>query len=231
MKKKKQWILYYSPILLSIASSALALIFYFANFHEGISNDADTWGTFGSYTGGVIGPIVSITGFYYVILSLTTARRDRYADNIKVFSEKIEHEIDSILQKHVYVLYNSHQSFAKFSVNELFRFNSAVNVNAVHLDEAKTTTTNLNKEIQDIVEYLRLLSTKLILLHNIQAEEVADVVDYYKTKFGSTVEYLSNRESYYVAVFLMNWSSQGGKYKRTIESLTEIKSFYMEIQT
>jgi large-conductance mechanosensitive channel len=40
--------------------------FYFFNFHYGLSDKNEVWGTFGDYVGGILNPIIAAFAFYLI---------------------------------------------------------------------------------------------------------------------------------------------------------------------
>ncbi|VXC46717.1 conserved hypothetical protein [Pseudomonas sp. 8O] len=49
---------------------ALALVFYFGNFHGGLSDQQSVWGAFGDFIGGILNPVLTFTTVYLLIKSL-----------------------------------------------------------------------------------------------------------------------------------------------------------------
>jgi len=41
--------------------------FYFANFHNGLSETNADWGTFGDYVGGILNPVIAATVLYWIV--------------------------------------------------------------------------------------------------------------------------------------------------------------------
>ena len=52
-------------LLLAIAVLLLSLLIYLFVFHQGLSNNHEEWGSFGSYIGGIGGIVLSCSLFYY----------------------------------------------------------------------------------------------------------------------------------------------------------------------
>lgn len=42
-------------------------IFYFVNFHNGLSKSNADWGTFGDYVGGILNPVIAATVLYWIV--------------------------------------------------------------------------------------------------------------------------------------------------------------------
>ncbi len=40
--------------------------FYFANFHDGLSEENEVWGLFGDYFGGILNPVIAAFAFYLI---------------------------------------------------------------------------------------------------------------------------------------------------------------------
>jgi hypothetical protein len=197
-------------------------------FSNGLSSDGNIWGAFGSYVGGLVGPIISVTGFYYVIASLNTAKVERHSDSILGFLGKIEQELDNILTKEVFALYkgNDNTFFARFELREFLRFHSTTRVEMIYFDQSKTVITNLEKEIQDIIKYLDLVKRRLAALAQLDRDSIDNVVEYYKTKYEILVDSLTNTQDRFAANYIMNWPQQGGRYKTASDSLKEVAGFY-----
>lgn len=53
----------------------LSLFFYLLRFHSGFSNNHTTWGEFGSYFGGVTGPLISIMAFIGLLKSISLTKK------------------------------------------------------------------------------------------------------------------------------------------------------------
>lgn len=53
----------------------LSLFFYLLEFHSGFSNNHTTWGEFGSYFGGVTGPLISIMAFIGLLKSISLTKK------------------------------------------------------------------------------------------------------------------------------------------------------------
>lgn len=43
--------------------------FYFAVFHNGLSEKNEVWGTFGDYVGGILNPVIAAFAFYLIAKS------------------------------------------------------------------------------------------------------------------------------------------------------------------
>ncbi|EPB0879091.1 putative phage abortive infection protein [Yersinia enterocolitica] len=53
----------------------LSLLFYLLKFHDSLSNNHTKWGEFGSYLGGVTGPLVSIMAFIGLLKSISLTKK------------------------------------------------------------------------------------------------------------------------------------------------------------
>lgn len=53
----------------------LSLFFYFLTFHHSLSNNHTKWGEFGSFLGGVTGPLVSIMAFIGLLKSISLTKK------------------------------------------------------------------------------------------------------------------------------------------------------------
>jgi large-conductance mechanosensitive channel len=50
--------------------------FYFANFHNGLSEKNEVWGTFGDYFGGILNPVVAAFAFYLIAKTYELQKRE-----------------------------------------------------------------------------------------------------------------------------------------------------------
>jgi uncharacterized membrane protein len=97
-------------VLVAAISVLLAVAAYYVHFavflHEGFSSDPTTWGDFGSYVGGVLGPILSFISLLFIIKSLRLqneanealrngAKDNERSDQLKSFSALFFNMIDS----------------------------------------------------------------------------------------------------------------------------------------
>lgn len=57
--KSKEMLVIYAIILVVFGS-------YFINFNDRVSDDAEVWGAFGSYVGGILSPVVAVFAFYLI---------------------------------------------------------------------------------------------------------------------------------------------------------------------
>lgn len=62
-------------LYLPSAILAVALVFYFGNFNNGLSNDQSVWGAFGDFLGGILNPVLTFTTVYLLIRSLEAQRQ------------------------------------------------------------------------------------------------------------------------------------------------------------
>lgn len=63
------------PLYLPGAILLVALVFYFGNFNNGLSNDQSVWGAFGDFLGGILNPVLTFTTVYLLIRSLDAQRQ------------------------------------------------------------------------------------------------------------------------------------------------------------
>lgn len=97
-------------IVVAAISVLLTVAAYFGWFYvhlnEGISPKSSTWGEFGSYVGGVLGPVLSFISLFFLIRSLTLqneanislrneAKEAEKSEQLKSFSAIFFHMIDS----------------------------------------------------------------------------------------------------------------------------------------
>ncbi|HEK0470262.1 TPA: hypothetical protein SMP18_001471 [Proteus mirabilis] len=59
----------------SLVFLSLPFVFYFINFHSGFSSNSADWGAFGSFIGGLLGPIVTLLTMIVLIANLYEARK------------------------------------------------------------------------------------------------------------------------------------------------------------
>ena len=74
----------------------IALLPYFLTFNGGFSNDSGTWSDFGSYVGGVLGPLFAMLSFLAVVFTLWTQGRQNsqqqfYSSLFPLMSMQREH--------------------------------------------------------------------------------------------------------------------------------------------
>lgn len=50
--------------------------FYFANFHNGLSEKNEVWGTFGDYFGGILNPVIAAFAFYLIAKTYELQKRE-----------------------------------------------------------------------------------------------------------------------------------------------------------
>lgn len=50
--------------------------FYFVNFHNGLSEKNEVWGTFGDYLGGILNPIIAAFAFYLIAKTYELQKRE-----------------------------------------------------------------------------------------------------------------------------------------------------------
>jgi large-conductance mechanosensitive channel len=50
--------------------------FYFANFHNGLSEKNEVWGAFGDYFGGILNPIIAAFAFYLIAKTYELQKRE-----------------------------------------------------------------------------------------------------------------------------------------------------------
>ncbi|WP_172560046.1 putative phage abortive infection protein [Vibrio fluvialis] len=71
----KKILSYYGIMFLLISIALFILVSYFSIFHGNLSGKHSTWGEFGSFFGGVLGPIVSILAFIGLLLSMDQTKK------------------------------------------------------------------------------------------------------------------------------------------------------------
>ncbi|SOZ49326.1 conserved hypothetical protein [Cupriavidus taiwanensis] len=90
-------------VLLTIAAY---FIWFYVHLNQEISPKSSTWGEFGSYVGGVLGPVLSFISLFFLIKSLTLqnqanealrneAKEAEKSEQLKAFSAVFFHMIDS----------------------------------------------------------------------------------------------------------------------------------------
>ena len=93
-------------ISLLVILSFFVLIPYFVNFHGGLSENSQDWSNFGSYVGGLLGPVFSLFSIILVIISiqisLKSLKRNENQQKIErlytlVF--KVNEELDNYVAK------------------------------------------------------------------------------------------------------------------------------------
>lgn len=56
------------PFVLVICTLVLVVLgLYFGNFHYGLSDKNEVWGTFGDYFGGIINPVIALFVLYWIV--------------------------------------------------------------------------------------------------------------------------------------------------------------------
>ncbi len=50
--------------------------FYFANFHNGLSEKNEVWGAFGDYFGGILNPVIAAFAFYLIAKTYELQKRE-----------------------------------------------------------------------------------------------------------------------------------------------------------
>ena len=50
--------------------------FYFANFHDGLSEKNEVWGTFGDYVGGILNPVIAAFAFWLIAKTYELQKRE-----------------------------------------------------------------------------------------------------------------------------------------------------------
>lgn len=51
-------------------------VFYFANFHNGLSEKNEVWRTFGDYFGGIVNPVIAAFAFYLIAKTYELQKRE-----------------------------------------------------------------------------------------------------------------------------------------------------------
>src|SRR5271157_4797788 len=79
-RKREEWRISINKLIyiatgVAVGSSVLSVAFYLFMFHGGLSADHLAWGSFGSYLGGILGPIFSLLSFVGVVFTLVIERR------------------------------------------------------------------------------------------------------------------------------------------------------------
>jgi hypothetical protein len=207
-----------APVIISSATCLIFLVLYFFRFHYGLSFEQGDWSSFGSYIGGILTPIISITGFYYVVLSIKNTSEERKIDNIKTIIEKTENETDNILNRVVFIEFLESAKMQSHTILSLLRFSKTSKIYRIYLDIERQMPIQLFKEVNDIRSNLQFIMIRLMELMKTRIDESEVQNEYYKRKYSSLVTYLSNTDLYYYATKIEVWDkeSDDGSEKRLI---------------
>jgi hypothetical protein len=58
-------------IRFSIMVAILVIMFYFINFHNGLSTEQEVWGQFGDYIGGTLNPLFSLAALFALLRTIS----------------------------------------------------------------------------------------------------------------------------------------------------------------
>lgn len=95
--EKKHW-----PLVLIFLLLALSpIVIYLYKFHYGLSNDFNRWSAFGSYFGGIYGPLLSFLSLLILIRTLfqmkNSQEQDRIQFNLQLNEQIRQRNIDDII--------------------------------------------------------------------------------------------------------------------------------------
>jgi len=133
-------------VVVAAISVLLAVAAYYARFavflSQGFSSDPTTWGDFGSYVGGVLGPILSFISLIFIIKSLRLqneanealrkqAQESERSDQLKSFSVLFFNMIDSqksLLEKFKILFFENGVGITRRGVDAIVKIEDEIKV-------------------------------------------------------------------------------------------------------
>lgn len=101
MNIKQQTIKLWYFVLIILIIITLPTIIYFFKFHSGLSSDFNKWSAFGSYIGGVYGPLLSFLSLLILAWTLfqmkSSQKQDREQFTLQINEQKRQQNIDDII--------------------------------------------------------------------------------------------------------------------------------------
>jgi hypothetical protein len=210
-----------------VFSSVIAILVFFPYFtvNNVLSANQIDWGSFGSYIGGLLGPLISIIGFYYIVKSFRRNSDERLFDNTKEIIRKTEDEIDLILEKQIYINREDDQNIRSLTIYDFMRYKKEIDVSAIYYYDDFKSQTQLYKELHDIRTYLYFIMSELKKIENIRARECEVLELFYRKKYLPIIKYLFDKEIYALAQLMMTWDKSDSIIQN---EYFEMKEFYFK---
>ena len=219
---KKKYLLSIISIFLLIISAVLICI-YRANFNGDFSNNSDDWSNFVTYFSGFLTPIISIIGFYLVIITIESSDKSNRTNNFVKSIDNLEIQISNILLKKVYIQVNNStaiqeniQSSLMITKNSNLKISDTIDMK--HLN-------NQMQEIYNLRQLLIILSKLLNRIINIDNKNKEWII-IYKYKYSIICTYLLDSETFYLADLLKRLEEKNEKLFKLSEKDLELLNFY-----
>ena len=141
-------------------------VFYFANFHNGLSEKNEVWGTFGDYFGGILNPVIAAFAFYLIAKTYELQKRELEATR-SLLEVSTDAQKNQIKLAALTALLNSNLMRIDRINLDLDRINKSIDeqvsqvfLSQYHLvekniDECNCTLESLEKENNDLVEQIK----------------------------------------------------------------------------
>lgn len=77
----------------------VVVVFYFANFHNGLSKTNADWGAFGDYVGGILNPVIAAFAFYLIAKTYELQKRELKLSTDALNDLRTDEEINSLFAR------------------------------------------------------------------------------------------------------------------------------------
>jgi hypothetical protein len=219
---KRNYLLIIIGIFLLIISTVLVCI-YRINFNGYFSNNSDDWSNFVTYFTGFLTPIISIIGFYLVLITIESSDKSNRTNNFARSIDNIEIQISNILSKKVYIQVNNSdaiqeniQSSLMITKNNNLKISDTIDMK--HLN-------NQMQEIYNLRQLLIILSKLLNRTINIDQKNKEWTI-IYKYKYGSICSYILDSDTFYLANLLNRLEEKNEKAFKLSEKDQALLNFY-----
>lgn len=224
LKESELWFF----VKLAFIAVILVLIFYFANFHSGISEEQSVWGAFGDFFGGVLNPIFGLLSFIAVLATLKI-QHDELKENNRALNDQFIalDQQKSAQENQVKIL-----QVQNFETNFHYAL-SRVRSHYESVEKAKNPEFDLQKLLkgQSFEEFYNNFTAEYNVRNNRSKDEVEIVVEVfesiYKTNLSLFKSYFGSVD--YLMFILMKFriNEDIAQYIKAFKSEVSVNEFYV----
>ena len=187
-----------SIVFLAIVFTLLFIV-YRIQFNGSLSTLSSDWANFTTYLFGIITPLISLFGFYFIMLTLKNTDKHNLIIHYSNTLNQIDGQIDRILNKEIYISFTGSNKITK-TLRSALRYNKNVKEQISIISDSR----GMNQINSQAIE-LKKLRYFLIEMSKI-TNEILKIdrnnkmwTNIYRIKYQEVYNQLTNNDSFYFA--------------------------------
>ena len=182
------------------------------------------WEHLSSFLNGLFAPLATIIGFVYLGRTVQQEVTNREFDRAIGIIEKSEMQIHSTLQTPLWIRAKSTPLVLAEALGEALRLRQDQTVDKIYYDEKETRSTDLVKEMLQLLNYLGIIVDTLERT-KVNPEELSTVANYYQTRYWDLAKYLC-LSTYYFEHQLAHFARTANLSLGTMQRLVSICRYF-----